>query len=152
MFNELLELYPFPAYTGCASSSPACPRIWGVYFPFFLFIMEYSNTCKSREYKEPLSTCPSCQQMISFVASGPPPAPHTLPFFFFWFVSFLILYFLSWFSNNISYKNFKHHKCTKQRMWQPSIIPHSSDNNHCSPFGVRFQIFFIFLLWIYYMI
>lgn len=136
MFNELLELYPFPAYTGCASSSPACPRIWDVYFPCFLFIMEYSNTCKRREYKEPLSTVPVVSKWSVLLHIWTPSnSPHTT--FYFWFVSFSILYFLSWFSNNISYKNFKLHKCTKQRMWQPSVIPHSSDNNHCSQFGVR---------------
>lgn len=126
---------------------------FGVFiFLFFFLLWNILTHAKVESTRNPYRPVPVVSKWSVLLHLDPLQLPTHYLFFFFWFMSFLILYFLSWFSNNISYKNFKHHKCTKQRMWQPSIIPHSSDNNHCSPFGVRFQIFFIFLLWIYYMI
>lgn len=134
-----VELYPFPTDTGCASSSPACPRIWGVYFPFFLFIMEYSNTCKStRNPYRPASVVSKWSVLLHLDLLQLP--THYLFFFGLWgfqffifFPDFQIIFLIKiWNITNV------------QRMWQPSKIPHSSDNNHCSQFGERFQIFFFF--------
>lgn len=148
MFNKLCGTLSFSSWPRLCFLFTACPRIWGVYFPFFILLWNILTHAKVENTRNPYRSVPVVSKWSVLLHLD----PHQLPthYLFFWFVSFSILYFLSWFSNTISYKKFKHHKCTKQRMWQPSIIPHSSDNNHCSQFGIGFKIFSFFAVNILY--
>lgn len=82
-----MELHPFP--TDKQVMLPLTLPIlgFGVGFFLLLFIMEYSNICKSREYKgtpvDPSRSFSVCQHMVSLAASVPQRLPDPRHYHFF---------------------------------------------------------------------